>query len=353
MMDLTEREAAAVTALQRGVPLVPRPFREVGAACGLTEDEVVALLARLLAGGEARRFGGIFDARRIGFRSALCCMDVPAADLASVAGKVTAVEGVTHAYERGWPTVLPRDLAGGPRDERWPNLWFTLATEAARFPGELERLRTVCRPYALEELPATRRFKIDVVFDVRTRNRDERVEPRPGDGLLRHDQEPPVRLSEAEREIIRLFQGHIEPVAACFEEPARRLGMTEAALLVRLAAWRESGVMRRLGLLLHHRKAGFTANGMCCWACAADEVLERGRLLAACPEVTHCYARPAHPGFPFNLFAMIHAGDWLATCACFRRIGEHAGLTDGRLLFSLQEFKKTSMTFFSRKGEET
>ncbi|MBP5226598.1 MAG: hypothetical protein J6336_04355 [Kiritimatiellae bacterium] len=350
MMDLTEREAAAVTRLQRGVPLVERPFQVIGETCGLSEDQVVGLTERLLANGEARRFGGIFDARRIGFRSALCCMDVPDADLARIAAEVAAVPGVTHAYERGWPEALPRDWDGGPRNERWPNLWFTLATEADRFPEELERLRMRCAPYAIAMLPAVRRFKIDVVFDVRTRDRDERVEPQTGVSLLQRDQEPPVLLTDAERDTVRLFQGHIEPAAACFDAPARKLGVPVGELLARLASWRERGVMRRLGLLLHHREAGFKANGMCCWPCGAEAVLERGRRLAACPEVTHCYERPARAGFPYTLYAMIHTGSWQETHALFQRIGQEAGLADGRLLFSLREFKKTSMTFFQPDG---
>ena len=48
-MELSDRENLAVSLLQRGLPLVERPFDEVGKSCGMTGREVVALVARLLA----------------------------------------------------------------------------------------------------------------------------------------------------------------------------------------------------------------------------------------------------------------------------------------------------------------
>ena len=50
--------------------------------------------------------------------------------------------------------------------------------------------------------------------------------------------------------------------------------------------------------------------------------------------------------FPFRLYAMIHTSDWEETRQLFERISREAGLTDGHLLLSLTEFKKTSMKFF-------
>ncbi|NCB06148.1 MAG: Lrp/AsnC family transcriptional regulator, partial [Clostridia bacterium] len=66
------KEAAAVVALQRGIQYVARPFAVIGDACGMTEAEVLALAQQLMDSGDARRFGSVFDARRLGYRSALC-----------------------------------------------------------------------------------------------------------------------------------------------------------------------------------------------------------------------------------------------------------------------------------------
>lgn len=343
-MDLNEKEAALLVALQRGIPLHERPFAELAAAHDVGEEMVIALAERLHASGHARRFGAVFDSRRLGYRSALCAVAVPPAHLDEVAAKVTPVPGVTHAYERGWPDELPRDLPGGPADAHWPNFWFTLSAPAAGFHHELERLRAACQPHAIHELPATRRFKIDVVFDTRTRDRDERVEPRAA-----HAEQPvaPVTaLTPEEQAIIHAMQGHIPVTPRFFAAVADELGMRETALIERLRVWKENGLLRRLGLLLRHREAGFKANGMCCWDMPTAAVTEAGRRVAAFPEVTHCYERPRFDLFPFRLYAMIHTTSWLATQQLFERITRETGLAGGQLLLSVREFKKTSMVFF-------
>jgi len=343
MVDWNEREAAALVALQRGIPLLERPFAELGEGCGLSEEAVLALVRRLFEAGDARRFGAVFDARRLGYRSALCAMQLPREKLAEMAGKVTVLRGVTHAYERGWPAELPSGLPGGPSGRSWPNLWFTLAAPSATFTQTLENLRAECQPHEIHELPATRRFKIDVVFDVRTRERDERVEPRsPAVG----DQAAVYVPDEAEKALVKRLEGDLPVCGRFFAPLADEAGLTEAALLGRLRAWQALGVLRRVGLLLHHREIGFKANGMCCWDVPEAEVLEMGRRVASFPEVTHCYERPKMALFPFRLYAMIHTPTWEGTQALFARISRGAGLEGGQLLLSLTEFKKTSMQFF-------
>ena len=343
MVDLNEQEASALVALQRGIPLTDRPFAELGAACGLSETAVLEFTRRLLAAGEARRFGAIFDGRRLGYRSALCAMTLPRVSLAEVSAKVADVRGVTHAYERGWPVELPFDLPGGPNGQSWPNLWFTLSAPALTFSQELEALRVACQPYAIHELPATRRVKIDVVFDVRTRDRDERVEPRLP---LAKEQIRVFELTEAERSLVRLLQGDVPVCERFFAPLALQAGLSEAALLEQLREWQASGVLRRFGLLLRHREIGFKANGMCCWDMPEANVLDAGRRVATFPEVTHCYERPRLDIFPFRLYAMIHTPTWLGTQQLFERLTREAGLEGGQLLLSVTEFKKTSMSFF-------
>jgi DNA-binding Lrp family transcriptional regulator len=343
VQGFNEKEAAVLTALQQGLPLTPRPFAEIGRAHALGEAEVISLVSRLLQSGQARRLGGVFDARRLGYRSALCAMEVPRAHMDEVAGKVTVVRGVTHAYERGWPDELSRDLPGGPDSRNWPNFWFTLTTPAADFAAETERIHASCQPYAVHILPALRRFKIDVVFDLRTRKRDEAVEP---DHTFEQECQPLPQLDEAEKRIVKLLSGNVPLREELFETPANEAGLSVEALLERLRTWQESGILRRFALLLRHRKMGFKANGMCCWDLPDDEMLAAGRRLAACPEVTHCYERARLDVFPFRLYAMIHTPAWEQTRQLFERLSQTIGARDGQVLLSLTEFKKTSMQFF-------
>ena len=160
---------------------------------------------------------------------------------------------------------------------------------------------------------------------------------------------PPV--SSSDRAIIRAMQGDTETRPDYFAAIAEKLGMNEWNLLSTLELWQRRGRLKRIGLLLAHRSAGWTANGMCCWRIDGDTT-EAGRALAACDEVTHCYERPPAPGFPYNIFAMVHARSQNAAEAQFAALAEHlagtlGGALPGTMLVSTQEFKKTSMTFFA------
>jgi DNA-binding Lrp family transcriptional regulator len=333
-----------VTALQRGVPLAPRPFAVLGRALGKTEDSVLGVLRRMLEDGSARRFGAVFDARRLGYRSELCAMDVPEADLGRIGSVVAAHPGVTHCYRRGHPPGIPRfpERADAPST---PELWFTLAVLKDQFLAQMEILETLVSPYGIWRLPAARRFKIDVVFDPSRRDAGERVPGMTaGHAAPDHAPEP---MTGTDRQIVQAMEGSMPVRPDLFAGIAAASGWSVAALLDRLRAWECSGTLRRIAMVVGQQRIGYTANAMCIWPVESAAILEAGRRLAAWPDVTHCYERPVRPGWPYNLYAMISASDWGEAQRLFERISASAGLAGGRLLGSLHAFKRTSMQYFA------
>lgn len=325
-------DAAMVVALQRGIPLCARPFEELSRELGCGEADLLACLARQRAVGTVRRFGAVFDTRRLGYRSALCAAAVSVEALDAAAAKLTPLAGVTHCYVREATSALRPGV---------PNLWFTLSYPADIFPAMVDEVAARLGPYALHVLPATRRYKVDVVFGAATRAREEDVAE--GDDL------PPVTARD--RAVIGALQGDTEARADFFAALAGRLGMKEWDLLSTLEIWRRKGRLKRIGLLLHHRNAGWSANGMCCWRVAGD-TMAAGRALAARGEVTHCYERPEAPNFPYNLFAMVHARAAAEANAQFASLSAEVNRVAGTavpavMLLSTREYKKTSMTFFA------
>lgn len=321
-----------VVALQRGIPLCARPFEELSRELGCGEADLLACLARQRAVGTVRRFGAVFDTRRLGYRSALCAAAVSVEALDAAAAKLTPLAGVTHCYVREATSALRPGV---------PNLWFTLSYPADIFPAMVDEVAARLEPYALHVLPATRRYKVDVVFGAATRAREEDVAE--GDDL------PPVTARD--RAVIGALQGDTEARADFFAALAGRLGMKEWDLLSTLEIWRRKGRLKRIGLLLHHRNAGWSANGMCCWRVAGDTTAA-GRALAARGEVTHCYERPEAPNFPYNLFAMVHARAAAEANAQFASLSAEVNRVAGAavpavMLLSTREYKKTSMTFFA------
>lgn len=111
---LEDADRRLVNALQDGFPLVERPYAEVGAALGLTEEEVIARLRRLLDEGVLTRFGPMFQVERMGGAFCLAAMAVPQAAWADAVAAVNAMPEVAHNYRR----------------EHQLNMWFVIATEA-------------------------------------------------------------------------------------------------------------------------------------------------------------------------------------------------------------------------------
>ena len=321
------RNETLLVALQRGVPLEARPFATIGRTLDLSEEDVLLAVRKLFETGVARRFGAVFDSRRLGYGSTLCAVDVPPDDLARVAAVLAPHSGVTHCYER----------------EGNPNLWFTLTARADRLQSELRAFASAVAPYPLLDLPALRRFKVQVVLDARP-------DPLETDAESMRDRDDRDTgfspLSESEKSVVRKLQGNLPVTEAPFADLAHELDREETALLDLLKTWKLRGVLRRIGIILRHRKAGFVANGMCVWRVDSGDIERAGRALAAAHEVTHCYERPSFPGFPFNLFAMIHARQREVAHSTFRRLSQEVGLHEGRILMSVREFKKSSPVFF-------
>lgn len=109
-LDAVDRQL--INALQGDFPLVPEPYREVAAALGLTEAEVLRRLDALLERRVLTRFGPMFQIERAGGAFVLAAMKVPEPDFDRVAAQVNAFPEVAHNYRR----------------EHALNMWFVLAT---------------------------------------------------------------------------------------------------------------------------------------------------------------------------------------------------------------------------------
>lgn len=345
--DSTTTDSELLVALQRGLPLVERPFARLGEDMGLTEEQVLDRVRDALESGHARRLGAVFDIRRLGYVSTLCAAALDEDSLEQVVPKLQPHPGITHCYLRTPDPDLSPEPQHGPGGLVLPNLWFTLCAQGRHFDDELSKVREAVAPHTLLNLPAVKRFKIHVVFDPEQRDKGEQVPgsaaPAPG---TEEQAEALPELSEEEKELVRAMQGHIEPVPRLYAHAAEETNYTADELLDLLRLWEGSGVLRRVALIVRHRKLGFRANGMCVWPVPEDEVTDKGRRLAQRPEITHCYQRVAPPEFPYSLYAMIHTDEWAKTRALFRELSDGCGLSDGLVFCSIREYKKTSHRLF-------
>jgi len=153
-------------------------------------------------------------------------------------------------------------------------------------------------------------------------------------------------LNDLDKKIIARLQGDLPLQAEPFAAIAAEVGISESELLEKLEAYLAAGVMRRLGTILRHHQAGYSANAMVGWAVPAELVETAGQVMATFSAASHVYLRPTYPDWPYNLFTMLHgkAPDELEKTAA--EISERTGITAYKLLYSTREFKKTSMKYF-------
>lgn len=111
--ELDDTDRAIINAMQGDFPLVDQPYRAVADALGLSEDELLARLKRMLEQRVLTRFGPMFQVERMGGAFVLAALTVPEERYDQVTEQVNAFAEVAHNYRR----------------EHAMNMWFVLATE--------------------------------------------------------------------------------------------------------------------------------------------------------------------------------------------------------------------------------
>ncbi len=325
-MNLSNIDRKLVELLQTEFPLTRHPYTDVGIGLGISEEEVIAYITQLKTNGVIRQISPVLDARQLGYQPTLVAMRVEATELDKAEQLIIKHPGVSHSYER----------------DHYFNLWFTLATPAGTdTESELEQLTSSIKVEAAFILPAVKVFKIGAYFAMDGDRQEMAGTVAQPSKALSHK----VKLSEADRLVINELQQDLPLTRTPFSAMAARLGMDEDYFLARCQSLKRRGIMRRYGVAINHRKAGFAANAMTCWIVPPEKVEAAGQRLASLREVSHCYERKTNPLWHYNLFAMIHGKTKEECLEIVGKVLAETGLTDYVVLFSTREFKKTRIKY--------
>ncbi|HUT58827.1 MAG TPA: radical SAM protein [Phycisphaerae bacterium] len=320
---LDETDRRILTAIQVGFPVVRWPYEVLAARLEMPSDQIEGRAGGLIERGLIRRIGGVFDARRLGYVSTLVAARIPEDRLDDVAIRVNRISGVTHNYLR---------------DHSY-NLWFTLTCASqSELEAAIEALREQTGIEEFHSLPALAAYKSAVVFSL-----DGSPPPparRPGQTA------EALELDESQRKLVRLVQGTLPAGPNPLSELARRWGRPVEILIVHLRHWLTTGLMRRFGAVLAHRRIGFTANGLAVFNVPAERVDAAGEAMAQHAEVSHCYRRTTLDDWPYSLLAVVHGHSVEQVRQFVERVAAELDLPDHDVLFSTREYKKTSMQFF-------
>ncbi|TCK17601.1 AsnC family transcriptional regulator [Thiogranum longum] len=321
MEVLTER---LLNNYQRNFPLLPAPFEHIAQSLNTDSGTVLKRLRELQKNGAVSRVGAVFKPNTVGV-STLAAIAVPDNLLESVAPIISAFPQVNHNYER----------------EHEYNLWFVVT--ARDQPALVQSLRQVEERagYPVLSLPLVKDYHIDLGFPMQLDQQPEPVtlEETP---FIPNQAITPTDPASAE-DLIDAIQDGLPLVARPYREIAERLGWSEQQVIERLQQMLESGVIKRLGVVVRHHELGYRANAMVVWDVPDEFVDQLGYQLGRQDCVTLCYQRPRRlPQWPYNLFCMVHGRDRDDVLACVERMVEGLGLEqlDKSILFSGRRFKQ-------------
>ena len=122
-MPLDELDRRIIHATQAGLPLVHRPYEAVGAALGISGEQVRERLQAMLDEGLIRRIGAVPNHYRLGFTAnGMSVWDVADDVVDTLGERIGLLPGVSHCYRRPrrlpvWPYNLFAMLHGRTRAE--------------------------------------------------------------------------------------------------------------------------------------------------------------------------------------------------------------------------------------------
>lgn len=150
-------------------------------------------------------------------------------------------------------------------------------------------------------------------------------------------------ISPLERQLLLIVQEGIPLVPEPWKEIAEQLGTREEEeVLAMLRSLLDRRIIKRLAAVPNHYALGVRYNGMAVWDVPDERVSEVGARLGQRAEITHCYRRPRRPGWPYNLFAMVHGMSHEEVLHKVQRINRESGLEGlpHDVLFSTRILKK-------------
>ncbi|MFM9139682.1 MAG: Lrp/AsnC family transcriptional regulator, partial [Solirubrobacterales bacterium] len=288
-VPLSDRDRELLNLMQGSFPIAERPYAEVAAELGVTEEEVLADVQRLLDDRIIRQVTPIYDTRAFGYGSMLVAAKVDPEHPWRAAKIVNSHPGVSHNYLRN------HDF----------NMWFTIAVEEDSklgLQGTLDVLQEKTGAESIRQLPTLKLFKIRMDLEMQGDTDSLASQGKVEEAVELERQS----YDQFDRDVVVATQGNLPVVPEPWAPAAEQLGIPVDDLLAHLRGMQERGLLRRVAGILFHRRAGFSANGMGVWRVPEDQIDEIGPQMAAFRGISHCYQRPTYEDWPYQVFTMAH-----------------------------------------------
>ncbi len=330
---LSDVDRELLNAVQWDFPLEPRPYAALGERLGISEPEVRERVAHVKEAGVLRQLSAIFDTRALGYGSSLVACKIDPDRIDEAAAVISEHPGVSHNYKRNHAF----------------NLWYTIAVP----PGDslqdhVDVLHRDAGALVTRVLPTLKLYKIGVKLDMTGKTAaDAKTEVLAHEKPERKAEMPAPVLSDLEVATISVVQEDLPLVERPFAAQAEQIGCSENEVLAMLASFKERKLMRRFAAVMNHRSAGYKANAMGVWAVPEEALEEIGPQMAGFARVSHCYKRPTYDDWPYSVFTMVHGMNARECEDTIAAIKDETGVDEYALLWSVKEYKKTRVRYFT------
>ncbi len=151
-------------------------------------------------------------------------------------------------------------------------------------------------------------------------------------------------------QLIKIIQHGLPITSRPYAEIGKQLGLSETEVINRISWLKQTGLIKRLGVIVKHQRLGYTANAMVVFNVPDSQVTETGKLISQAKFVNLCYQRPRQgTKWPYNLYCMIHGKSRPRVLQQVEQLIDscHLSQFEREILFSRQCFKQRGAFYYA------
>ncbi len=160
-------------------------------------------------------------------------------------------------------------------------------------------------------------------------------------------------INPEDLELIIALQHGLPLVSRPYAELGKSLGLSEQDVIQRLQYLKQQGLIKRLGVIVKHKKLGYAANAMVVFDIPDQQVAQMGQRISQFEFINLCYRRPRHDKlWSYNLFCMIHGKNRDMVLKQLQTLIEQCALSSYQydILFSQHCFKQRGALYGTQKN---
>lgn len=158
-----------------------------------------------------------------------------------------------------------------------------------------------------------------------------------------------------DRQLIEVLQGGLATVSRPYALIGQQLNISEDEVIVRISKLKRLGIIKRLGVIVNHRKLGYQSNAMIVFDVPDHLVEQISEHVSQFSFVNLCYLRPRQgKQWPYNLYCMIHGKNREKVLQQLEHLIDSCGLSSisREVLFSRKCFKQRGAIYTASSEQE-